>query len=919
MKTQLLKGVSISLIALVASVGTASADPVTLFDGQSVASIVHAKDKPFSLAGDLLARDLTALTGQKPLVSTDLQSCKQVCVVIGPIDSPLVRSIARDADVDLTDIKGQWERYDRVLVRSRRNPQATYLLIAGSDTRGTVWGVIDLTREIGVSAWEWWADVTPKRVDHLSVDGKRQQSQSPSVPYRGIFINDEDWALQPWAAKTFEPEVGDIGPKTYGKVFELMWRLKANTLWPGMHASTAPFYTIKGNKEMARDYGIVMATSHAEPMARNNTREWDDKQRGEFNWFVNSKNIIKYWTERANEVKAFENVYTLGLRGKRDSGMFGVKSKEQARDAMEEIFAIQRAILSKAQGRPATEIPQVLTLYKEVLDIYALGLKVPDDVTLVWPEDNYGYINQLSTPEEQKRSGGSGVYYHVSYLGRPHDYIWLGTTHPALIREQMDRAWQSNARRIWVVNVGDIKPAEYLSQYFLDLAFDHSTFAQTPREHLVKWAAVQFGADKADAVASVMTDYYDLAWERRPEFMGGGQTEPTRPNVVSDYVRTGGQEAKARLKRYADLVKRAEALGVALPADRQDAYFQLVLYPIRGAANLNERILKLNLATTYAFAGRASVNLLSDQAKAAHERIVADTATYNALGNGKWKGIMNMAPRGLPVFDEPFWPHWAVPKAAVCNIDASGLTFTRGKPSSSTVTIYGTVPGTWKLINFKGIKASALEGTLTADNGFETELTLDYDGASDINTGEVTCMGKLIGLFPRLVDNPGDLPAEVNRIISISAARTTNGLWETIPGLGSRGTALRSKLDLASIDDISGREPLVYAFKTGDLTDARLKVVGLPVHPLTSANRLRLAVRIDNGPLQVLDFETFGRSEEWKQNVLTNTAVRDIHLPQLPKGMHRLEVYPLDPGFVLDRLDILLDGAPNLYGAPPLG
>ncbi|MFG6443289.1 glycosyl hydrolase 115 family protein [Roseateles sp. LKC17W] len=188
-------------------------------------------------------------------------------------------------------------------------------------------------------------------------------------------------------------------------------------------------YTIRANKEKAHDYAIVMGTSHAEPMSRNNTREWNDGQRGELNYFVNKPGIVKYWAERADEIKAFENVYTLGLRGKRDSGMFGVTSKEQARDAMLEIFDIQRGLLSKAQNKPAHKIPQVLTLYKEVLDIYALGLKVPDDVTLVWPEDNYGYINQLSTPQEQARAGGAGVYYHVSYLGRPHDYIWLGTTH----------------------------------------------------------------------------------------------------------------------------------------------------------------------------------------------------------------------------------------------------------------------------------------------------------------------------------------------------------------------------------------------------------------------------------------------------------------------------------------------------------
>lgn len=804
----------------------ALAEEVTLFDGGTAAAVIHADDRTLALAGDLLGRDLNSLTGKRHIVSRRLSDCGRICVVVGRYDSPLVKQVARDAGLDLSMLKGQWERYDRVVVRSKR---ATYLLIAGSDTRGAVWGVIDLTREMGVSAWEWWADVTPRTVERLSVSGDDHLSDTPSVQYRGIFLNDEDWGLQPWAARTYEPEVGDIGPRTYARIFELMWRLKANTLWPAMHDSTRPFYQIKGNAEMARDYGIVMGTSHAEPMMRNNVREWDDKARGDFNFFTNRDGMIRYWDERAREVKGFDNIYTIGLRGKHDSGMEGAKTPEQARDALSEVFGIQRRLLSKAQKRPADEVPQVLTLYKEVLDIYKTGLKVPDDVTLIWPEDNYGYINQLPTPKERKRSGGSGVYYHISYWGRPHDYLWLGTTHPALIREQMDRAYQMDARKIWIVNVGDIKPAEYLTQYFLDLAFDHKALDAMPRDHLRTWAAVQFGADKAADIAAVMTEYYDLAWERRPEFMGFGQTEPTRPNVISDYVRSGGDEAVRRIARYQALTERAEALGATLPADRKDAYFQLVLYPVRAVASLNARILKLDLATLYAKQGRSDANALVDEARAAHARIVADTATYNAQNGGKWRSMMDMAPRRLPVFDEPAYPQWSLP---------------------------------------------AVTRTLSAT----------------VKTA--------------------------SRTISLTAADSASDNWQIVPGLGSRGTAVRSRLDLATTNDTAGRQPLSYAFETGVTTDTRLKIVAIPVHPLTSANGMKLAIRLDGGPVQSLDFETFGRSEEWKQNVLSNTAVRTLSLNQFPAGKHTLEVYALDPGFLLDRVDVKPDGASDTYGAP---
>ena len=818
-----------SLVAMAVSLAAVSANAreAVLFDGQHVASIIHDDQKPLALAAGLLSHDLTALSGQTPRLSTRLSDCTTVCVVIGQYDSRLARAVVAEGGVDLTSLKGQWERYGRVLVPSIKKPGVSYLLIAGSDTRGTIYGVVDLTRDMGVSAWEWWADVTPRHTDRIAVSSDWLISKSPSVQYRGIFLNDEDWALQPWAAKTYEPETGDIGPKTYARIFELMWRLKANTLWPAMHDSTRPFYQIKGNAETARDYAIVMGTSHAEPMMRNNVREWDDKARGDFNYLTNRTQMVDYWRERVAQVKDFENIYSIGLRGKHDSAMEGVSTPEQARDVMTDVFATQRDLLAQAQGKPADKVPQALTLYKEVLDIYKTGLKVPEDVTLVWPDDNYGYISQLPTPQERARSGGSGIYYHISYWGRPHDYLWLGTTQPALIREEMQRAYQTGARKLWIVNVGDIKPAEYLTQYFLDLAFD-GDFNQTPEQNLTEWMTTQFGPEMAPEIVAIMTEYYALAFERRPEFMGFGQSEPITPNQPTPYTASGGDEAQRRLDRYAAITHRTETVYAALPADRKSAFFELVRYPVRASTSLNERILKLDLASLHAREGRADANLLVTQAKAAHQRIIDDTAAYNALENGKWRGMMNMAPRRLPVFDEPAWPQWTFPANA--------------KPARN--------------------------------NG------------------------------------------KPSRIISITATQAPpDGVWELVPGLGSRGESLRTRLDFAASENV---KPLVYRFETPVQSDARLDVVALPVHPLTPANGLRLGIRIDGQPVQVLDFETFGRSDTWKQNVLTNTAVQSLRLPQLPAGAHQLEVRAMDPGFILDRMDIAPDSAPEYYGAPPL-
>lgn len=902
--------------------GTAAARTVTLFDGHQVAGIVHSPDRSTELAAAMLARDLRALTGADAAVSPDLAGCRRVCAVIGTIDSDIVKAVAADAGVELAELRGTWERYARVAVRSRRDPSITYLLIAGSDRRGTIWGVVDLTREMGVSAWEWWADVTPRRVARLAVDGTRRTSATPSVQYRGIFLNDEDWGLQPWAARTFEPEVGDIGPKTYARIFELMWRLKANLIWPAMHDSTRPFYEVPGNARAAQDHAIVVGTSHAEPMMRNNVREWDEAARGPFNFFTNRAAMVDYWRARAGEVAGYENIYSIGLRGKHDSGMEGAATPEAARAATAEAMRIQRDLLATAQKRPASAVPQVLTLYKEVLDIYGSGLRVPEDVTLIWPEDNYGYISQLPTPAEAARAGGAGVYYHISYWGRPHDYLWLATTHPALVREQMGRAWATGARKLWVVNVGDIKPAEYLTQYFLDLAFDHRVLDATARDHLRDWAGRQFGAAMAGAVAGVMTEYYDLAFERRPEFIGFSQTEPTRPIRIGDYVRTGGGEALDRIARYAALKARADALAARMPADRRDAFFQLVLYPVRGAANINERNLKLDLAALYARQGRASVTALGREARRAHGEIVADTAAYNAARGGKWRGMMDMAPRRLPVFAEPSYPTADVTPANGCSIDASDLVFVAGRPATHrlVVSAHGK-PAAWALEGGSGLTADRASGTLSEANGYRQELLLRYDGADAIAGGAVRCDGQRKPVTATLLPRPApDRPPEIARTISLAAADAVladGAAWERIAGLGSRGAVLRSRLTLASRDVPEARGAIGYAFHTGDTTDAELRVVALPVHPLTSANRLRVAVRIDGGPFHILDFETHGRSETWKAGVLANSTARTLPLGRLPAGAHRVEVVPLDPGFLLDRLDVRLDGAPDFYGAPP--
>jgi hypothetical protein len=904
--------VPVLLLVLFFTTGLVHAQPFALHD----AVIVHDAQPTMRLAAGMLGRDLARVSGAAPVLATRLQDCPRRCVVVGTADSPLVREAARVLGADLAPLAGQSERYLRVAGEAGGR---ALLLVAGADRRGAVYGIVDITRELGVSAWEWWADVAPAHVDRPAVAGALRVSNAPAVAYRGIFINDEDWGLQPWAARTFDP-AGDIGPTTYARVFELLWRLKANLVWPAMHPSTRPFYDIPGNAQVADDYAIVVGTSHAEPMMRNNVGEWK-KDFGPFDWFRNRDRLVDYWRTRIDAVKRTETVTSLGLRGVHDSAMEGAASPEQARDTLQDVFRVQRALLAGAQGRPPERIPQAFTMYKEVLDYWNLGLAVPDDVTLVWPDDNYGYLAQLGTDRERRRAGGQGIYYHVSYWGRPHDYLWLGTTHPALIRDQLERAWATGARRLWVLNVGDIKPAEYLVQYFLDAAFDADVLQQDPARHLDAWAAAQFGPATARETAAILREYYRLAWERRPEFMGWSQTEPTRPVRTTAYVRTGGDEAECRLADYRALTARAESVAARIPAPLRDAYFELVLYPVRSSANLNTRILKLDLAAEYARQQRPSSNLYARQAKEAHTALVADAAAYDGLAGGKWRGIMDIAPRRLPVFAEPEYPVWSAAARRGCGIvypapfavDGDRLALRRGQIATRTVTLvsYGGQDVRWAVrAGARAVQADVGGGMLDATNGHEQRIVLRYDGGADPALS-LQCGAQTVNVDVR--EGAGHIV-----VLRAGAAAATRD-WTPQPGLGTSGSAMRARFDLEPRDAgaLAASAPLAYRFATTGDGDTRLRLVAVPEHPLTAANRVRVAVSLDGGNPEVIDTTTAGRSEQWKEDVLSNMAVRTWRVGRLAPGMHTLTVHALDPGVVLDRIDVLPDGAPDYYGMPP--
>jgi len=463
--------------------------------GTATAIVVDPKDYPVvALAANLVADDVNRVTGRRPVV-TDRSEAKQM-VIAGTLGhSALIDTVANSGKLkEVNRIKGQWEATLTEVVENPLPGVTRALVIVGSDRRGTAYGLMQLSETIGVSPWYWWADVPVQHRNTLAVKLSSPQIEMPGVKYRGIFINDEDWGLFPWAKNTFDPQFKNIGPKTYEKVFELMLRLRLNYIWPAMHGVTREFGSVPENVALADKYAIVGGASHCEPLLFNNIH-WDVKTRGPWDFAENRDAVHSVWEENVKARAGQEAVWTLGIRGIHDGPMAGPQDLPTRINTVTEVFKDQRALLDQNVTKQWGPVNQVFVPYKEVLPIYDAGLKVPSDVTLAWADDNFGYIRRLSSPEERKRSGGAGVYWHLSYFGPPHSYTWINTTPPALIWEELHKAWENEARTLWVINVGDIKPEEIGIDYYSRLAWAPERLGPDSQpQFLREFAAKNFGA-----------------------------------------------------------------------------------------------------------------------------------------------------------------------------------------------------------------------------------------------------------------------------------------------------------------------------------------------------------------------------------------------------------------------------------------
>ena len=756
----------------------------SLRSGQSVTvACDNTEEKVVQTALQLFARDYETVFSAPATISVNHGG-----IIVGTVDkSPLIAATG----VDISDLKSKNQAFLISVLPGGR------LLVAGSDSHGTAYGIMELSRLIGVSPWEWWADVTPEKKEafHLAADYK--MVQSPSVEYGGIFINDEDWGLMPWSSLNYEPwyKPGRIGPQTNERIFELLLRLRANTYWPAMHECSVPFFLTPGNREAAEKFGIYIGGSHCEPMACSTAGEWSRRGKGDYDYVKNSSSVCHFWEERLKEVSGQEILYTVGMRGVHDGQMQGAKTVEEQKAVLERVLKDQRDLLRKYVNKDVEAIPQVFIPYKEVLDIYRAGLEVPEDVTLMWCDDNYGYIKHFPTEVERTRKGGNGVYYHVSYWGRPHDYLWLGTFSPALLYQQMKEAYDCGIQKIWILNVGDIKPIEYQTELFLDMAWNiDQVIEEGVSGHLCNFLKREFGEAIGEDLLPVMMEHYRLSYIRKPEFMGNTREEEYHTNayrIVKDMPWSRSYINK-RLEDYQVISDKVEKLASRIQQDRQDAYFQLIKYPVQATAEMNKKMLYAQ------FARHGEMNW--NKSDVAYDSIASLTRIYNIgiRNNGKWHRMMDHQPRRLPVF-EP--------------VDRSSV---------------------------------------------ET---------------------------PMLEDSPG--------LYKWNGAEYSAGDAVSCEGLGYEEKAVMLEKNKELSFDF-GECP-------GDSVEVEIRL--LPNHPI-HGGQLRFSVSIDKKNAQTVSYETQGRSEEWKENVLRNQAIRRVVLPVKKRKNHNLTIKALDEGVVIDQIEM---------------
>ncbi len=812
-------------------------------------AVIYVDPNDFPLvkrSAELLQQDIEMITGNKPELVGKIPVLTDNIIVIGSIErSFAVKDLIKQKKISTNNFTTKWEAYQVQTIKVPFTGYKNGLIIMGSDRRGTAFGVFELSKQMGVSPWYWWADVPVKKKNDLYIKQGAFISDAPKVKYRGIFINDEAPALSNWSKEKF----GGFNHKFYEKVFELILRLKGNYLWPAMWGN-AFYYDDSLNIRSADEYGIVIGTSHHEPLMRAH-EEWKYFGKGQ-KWDYDSTEagLKEFW--KGGMQRAWnEKIVSVGMRGDGDQPM----SRETATALLERIVKDQRQIIEDVTHKPASQTPQLWALYKEVQDYYDKGMRVPDDVTLLLCDDNWGNIRKLPKLTDKPRSGGYGIYYHFDYVGGPRNYKWLNTNPIPRVWEQMHLAYEYGVKNIWIVNVGDIKPMEFPISFFLDYAWNPDKIgADDLQKYTEQWAAAQFGNKHAKEIADIISKYSKYNGRRKPELLDQNtySLDGEFATVVSDYN---------------NLLEKAEKINNDLPPEYKDAYFQLVLHPVKACANLNEMYLNVALNNRqYKTLRNHNVNLFADRATQLYLNDSLITLQYHQLNHGKWNHMMDQTHIG--------YTYWQQPQKQ-------------------------------KMPEVKYIPTDSI---IQAD---ETTVNLLYKTS--------------VGSIPK--NTKGNIFYEKYYSgVSIEAnhftkAINSNGItWKVLPDHGRTGSAVTAFPVTAADQNPGGNAPhLQYEFYTYSSDTFKINAYFSPTLNFHNTETgLQYAVSVDDEQPQVVSINKEDNNVGiWNRWVANNIIIKTTNHTIVKKGRHVIKFWMVNPGVILQKLVVDFGKLKPGYLGPP--
>ncbi|KAF2010653.1 glycoside hydrolase family 115 protein [Aaosphaeria arxii CBS 175.79] len=891
-------------------------------------------------------------------------------IIAGTIgNSSLIDALIKSGKLDVSNVEGEWESYVSAVVANPMNGTDEALVIAGSDKRGTIYGLYSISEQIGVSPWYWFADVAPKSHDAIYAVKSTKVQKTPSVKYRGFFINDEAPALTGWVNARYPKSQWNsaFGAQFYSHVFELILRSKGNYLWPAMWNGMFGADDLR-NQPLADEYGVVMGSSHTEPMVRA-TKEWrifGEGGESGWQWATNNASLYKYFTDGIERAKDYENVVTVGMRGYHDTAM----SSDVQTSVLEAVVDAQQEILTNVLG-DASKVPQVWCLYKEVQDYFEAGMRVPDHVTLLWTEDNWQNIRRLPVGNETERSGGAGVYYHFDYVGDTRNFKWLPTIQLQKTYEQMRLAKDRNADRLWVVNVGDIKPYEIPISHWFDLAYDIDAFDETSTPAWIEdWASRTFDSEHAKAISDIIDKYNFLSNMRKFELV-----EP------QDYSVLNYQEADKLIAQWIEIGKKAQAIFDVLPESQQPSFYQTVLHPVLAGGNHVDIQVSSAKNIIYSGQSRNSANKLFQRVLDGMKTDHNLTRQYHTLLNGKWNHMMDqthinyqgywqqpmrqMTPylRWVQTLERSLAGDMGVTvEGSNATIPGDDIWHSNGGGSLDLVPIspytpprwieiysVGTQPFDWKIQAEPFVKLSKSSGTISPDDDdVRVYVEIDWTKAPTgtgkktvLNITSSTGYGTQYGMptvnlpinntvIPSsftngFVESSGQVAFEAEHYTRVTPIGNLS--YQLLPGLGRTLSAIKLNSNSeASAGLTSSTAPLLeYDFYTFTPTTAakalNVTLIFSPTLNINPKQPLAYIAQIDDKPEQrrqyVVDQPQPKFPAGWEFAVAQNAWKNVTSWGEVKPGAHTLKLWLVEPNVVLQKVVLDLGGVVYSHNGPP--